>query len=149
MSKAFDTINIHTLIRKLLQTKIPVTIIKVITNYIKGCKAYTQYRNHTSSQRKFKTGVQQCGILSRTLQHSHCRHTTTQSTGSDHGICRYYHHQPGPQNKQHCTTHGNAPKCYGPYLRPKIHIQHTYSQHLSTSWQAATNDKNTHSNRMG
>ena len=28
MSKAFDTLNIHTLIRKLLQTKIPGTIIK-------------------------------------------------------------------------------------------------------------------------
>ena len=36
MSKAFDTINIHTLIRKLLQTKIPGTIIKFIANYIKG-----------------------------------------------------------------------------------------------------------------
>ena len=36
MSKAFDTINIHTLIRKLLQTNIPGTIIKFIANYIKG-----------------------------------------------------------------------------------------------------------------
>ena len=41
MSKAFDTINIHTLIRKLLQTNIPGTIIKFIANYIKGHKAYT------------------------------------------------------------------------------------------------------------
>ena len=39
MSKAFDTINIHTLIRKLLQTNIPGTIIKLIANYIKGRKA--------------------------------------------------------------------------------------------------------------
>ena len=38
MSKAFDTINIHTL------------IITFITNYINGRKAYTPYRNHTSSQ---------------------------------------------------------------------------------------------------
>ena len=44
MSKAFDTINIHTLIRKLLQTNIPGTIIKFIANYIKGRKAYTTYR---------------------------------------------------------------------------------------------------------
>ena len=57
MSKAFGTIHIHTLIRKLLQTNIPDTIIKFITNYIKGCKAYTTYRNHTSRQRQFKTGV--------------------------------------------------------------------------------------------
>ena len=36
MSKAFYTINIHTLIRKLLQTTIPGTIIKFIASYIKG-----------------------------------------------------------------------------------------------------------------
>ena len=34
MSKAFYTINIHTLIRKLLQTNIPGTIIMFIANYI-------------------------------------------------------------------------------------------------------------------
>ena len=67
MSKAFDTINIHTLIIKLLQTKIPGTIIKFIANYIKGRKAYTTYRNHTSKQRQFKTGVPQGGVLSPTL----------------------------------------------------------------------------------
>ena len=53
MSKAFDTINIHTLIRKLLQTNIPGTIIKFIANYIKGRKDYITYRNHKSSQRTF------------------------------------------------------------------------------------------------
>ena len=57
MSKACDTINIHTLIRKLLQTNIPGTIIKLIANYIKGRKAYTTYRNHTSIQRQFKAVV--------------------------------------------------------------------------------------------
>ena len=67
MSNAFDTINIHTLIRKLLQTNIPGTIIKFIANYIKGRKAYTTYRNHTSKQRQFKTGVPQGGVLSPTL----------------------------------------------------------------------------------
>ena len=48
--------------------------------------------------------------------------------------------QSGPQNKQYCTTHGNTPKGYGPYLRPKTHIQHTHSQHLSTSTHATKND---------
>ena len=67
MSKAFDTINIHTLIRKLLQTNIPGKIIKFIANYIKGRKAYTTYINHTSKQRQFKTGVPQGGVLSPTL----------------------------------------------------------------------------------
>ena len=67
MSKPFDTINIHTLIRGLLQTNIPGTIIEFIANCIKGHKAYTTYRNHTSKQRQFKTGVPQGGVLSPTL----------------------------------------------------------------------------------
>ena len=67
MSKAFDSINIHTLIRKLLQTNIPGTIIKFIANYIMGHKAYTTYINHTSKQRQFKTGVPQGVVLSPTL----------------------------------------------------------------------------------
>ena len=67
MSKAFNTINIHTLIRNLLQTNIPSTIIKFIANYIKGREAYTTYGNHPSRQRQFKTGVPQGGVLSPTL----------------------------------------------------------------------------------
>ena len=67
MSKAFDTINIHTLIRNLIQTNIPGTIINFIENYIKRHKAYTTYRNHTTIQRQFKTGVIQGGVLSPTL----------------------------------------------------------------------------------
>ena len=66
MSKAFDTINIHTLIRKLLQTKIPGTIIKLIANYNER-KAYTTYIKHTSRQHQFKTGVSQGGVISRYL----------------------------------------------------------------------------------
>ena len=62
-----NTINTHTLIRKLLQTNIPGTIIKFIANYINRRKAYTTYRNHTSKQRQFKTGVPQGGVLSPTL----------------------------------------------------------------------------------
>ena len=67
MSKTFDTINIHTLTRKLLQTNIPGTIIKFIANYIKGRKAYITYINHTSKQRQFKTGVPQGGVVLTTL----------------------------------------------------------------------------------
>ena len=54
VSKAFDTINIHTLIRKLLQTYIPGTMIKFIANYNKGPEAYISYINHTSRQRQLK-----------------------------------------------------------------------------------------------
>ena len=64
MNKAFDTINIHT---NLLHTKIPGTIIKCIAGFINGRKAYTRYINHTSSQRQFKPGVPQGGVLSPTL----------------------------------------------------------------------------------
>ena len=41
MSKAFDTVNTHTLIGKLLQTSTSGTILKFVANYIKGRKAYT------------------------------------------------------------------------------------------------------------
>ena len=42
-------------------------IMKFITNYIKGHKADTTYRNHTSIQCHFKNGVSQGGFLSPTL----------------------------------------------------------------------------------
>ena len=32
-----------------------------------------------------------------------------------------------PLNKQHCTTHGNAPNGSGSYIRPKAHIAHTFT----------------------
>ena len=39
--------------------------------------------------------------------------------------------QSGPKNKQHYTTHGNAPKASGPYLRPK----NSHTAHISTTSQ--------------
>ena len=91
MSKAFYTINIHTLIRKLLQTKIPGTIIKFIAEYIKGCKAYTTYRSHilTSIQNWHSTRWRP---LTNTIQHLHYRYTTTQRTGSGHDITITFTH---------------------------------------------------------
>ena len=200
MSKSFDTMNIHTLIRKLQQTNIPGTIIKFIANYIKVHKAYTTYRNHTSRQRQFKTGVPQGDVFSPTLfniytpdlpppsapvqsmtyadeititsahtstsaakkhiqpyLHSFCldkskqSHTKSRQNNlhSVHAIpCRIYELS-GPQNIQHCTTHGNSPKGSGSYLRPKTHIQHTHPQHLSTRTQTSTNHKSTYCNRKG
>ena len=41
--------------------------MKFIANYIKGRKPHTTYRNHTSIQRQFKTGVSQGDVLSPTL----------------------------------------------------------------------------------
>ena len=198
MSKAFDTINIHTLIRKLLQTKIPSTIIKLIANYIKGHKANTAYKKHTSSQRLFKTVVPQGGVLSPTLFNIYTADippprapvqdmayaddititSTYIGTSAAKKYIQPYLHKafawtnqnnlaPNP-DKTTCTlftpdpaeykSHldlkinntslslGNTTKYSGAYLGLKIHIRHTHS-HLSTSTQATTNDKNTHSNR--
>ena len=179
INKAYDTINIHTLIRKLLQTN---TIIKFVANYIKGRKESTTYRNHTSIRCHFKTGVSKGGVLSPTLLNIHTAdlpprapvrvmayaveititstHTSaakkyiqpylykvfvwtkqshTKSRQNNlHSVharpCRIYE-QSGPNNKQQSTTHGNAPKGSGSYLRPKTHIQHTHPQHLSKSTQ--------------
>ena len=78
MSKAFDTINIHTLIRELLQTNLPVTIIKFIANYIKGRKAYTTFRNPhnilTTSIQNWRST--RWRPFTNTIQHIHCIHTT-------------------------------------------------------------------------
>ena len=93
MSKAFDTINIQTLIRMLLQRNMPGRIIKFIANYIKWRETYTPYRNHTSIQRQFKTGVPQGGVISPTLFIIYTAGiTTTQGTGSGHGLRRLHHH---------------------------------------------------------
>ena len=62
--QSFDTIHIHTLIRKLLQTNIPGTTSSSQTT---SRDANTTYSKHTSSQRQFKTGVPQAGVLSPTL----------------------------------------------------------------------------------
>ena len=67
MSKAFDTINIHTLVRGLLRTNIPGTIVEFVANCIRERRAYATYRNHTSKQRQFKTGVPQGSVLLPTL----------------------------------------------------------------------------------
>ena len=81
MSKSFDSYK-HT-DSKLLQSNIPGTIINIIANYIEGRKAYTSIQNWRSTRWR---------PFTNTIQHIHCRHTTTKSTSSCHGIRRWHHH---------------------------------------------------------
>jgi retron-type reverse transcriptase len=79
MSKAFDTVNHHILLQKLLMTKTLNNVLKFIANYIKGRTAYTLYNNSQSRKRFIKTGVPRGGVLSpssstctcQTYQHHH------------------------------------------------------------------------------
>ena len=82
MSKAFDTINI--------QTKIPGTLIKFIASYIKGHNIYKSHILTTSIQnwRSTRWRSTRWRPFTNNIQHLHCRHTTTQSTGSGHGLRR-------------------------------------------------------------
>src|SRR4030095_15081559 len=67
MSKAFDTVNIHKLINKILNTSIPPNFIKIIANYLRGRKAFTLFNNIASRKQTLKTGVPQGGVLSPAL----------------------------------------------------------------------------------
>ena len=93
--------------------------------------------NHTYT--KFLPGQNKTTLTKSRQNNLHSVHTR---------LCKIYE-QSGPNNKLQSTTHGNAPKGSGSYLRPKTHIQHTHPQHLSTSTQTSTNHKSTHCNRMG
>ena len=67
-SQAFDTVNIYTLINKIIHnTTIPNILKKFIGNYIHGRQGYTSYNNHNSKIHIFKTGVPQGGVISPVL----------------------------------------------------------------------------------
>ena len=67
LSKAFDTINIHKLLNKLLNTSIPQHILKFLANYLRGRKAFTTFRNASSKKKTLRTGVPQGSVLSPAL----------------------------------------------------------------------------------
>jgi retron-type reverse transcriptase len=67
MSKAFDNVDLHLLINKLHKTNMNNTLIKFISNYVKGRKGYVIFDNVKSHKLNFKSGVPQGGVLSPTL----------------------------------------------------------------------------------
>ena len=195
MSKAFDTINIHTLIRKLLQKTFqaqslsssqttsrdaqPTQHIEIthpnnvnfklafhkVVSFHPHYLAFTPQTYHhpvhqfrswptqTISHPHTQVRVQQRNTYNHTYI-KFCLDKTKQPLAKSrqnnlHSVhtrtCKIY----GPNNKQQSTTHGNAPKGSGSYLRPKTHIQHTHPKHLSTRTHTSTNHKSTHCNRIG
>ena len=103
MSKAFDTINIHTLIRCCYRPRYQAQSLsssKITSRDAKPTQHIltTSILNWRSTRRN---------PLTNTIKHFHCKHTTTQSTGSGHGLCRWHHH--------HIYTHKHE------YIHPYPH----------------------------
>ena len=104
----FLLITINLSLKKLLQTKISSTIIKLIANYIKGRKVYTTYRNHTSSQCQFKTGVPQGAPF-----HQHCSTFTLHT---------YYHSE---HRFRPWSAHMTSPS--HPHTQARVQPRNTYN----------------------
>ena len=119
MSKSFNTVNIHTLIRKLLQTNILDTIIKFIANYIKGLEyASSVWSPITSSTSINKLQVMQNAALGTATKY-------TQDTNIQHLHDEKHSHSP------YTSTYSSTPHNTN---RKHIihHIPYTNTQHTST-----------------
>ena len=92
MSNAFNTTNIHTQIRRLLQTNIPGTIINLIANYVKGREHIIETTHPDKANLEFpfhKVASSHPHYLIFTLQTyhhpvHHIRSWPTQTTSSSH-----------------------------------------------------------------
>ena len=111
----------------------PGTIIKFIANYIKGRKAYTTYRNHTSKQ--CQPYIQK--VFAWTKQNNLILHP-------DKTTCTLFTPDPAEYTsnldlkiQNNALLMATHPKVLGLTLDPKL----THPQHLSTSTQATTNHK--------
>ena len=103
-SKAFDTVNMHTLMDRLTQTHMPYTILGYIANYIKGPIAYTTFGSHTSTKRQFKSGVPQGGVLSPILFSIYTARRT---------LCNWPHVRTAWLSQRHTLTWASRePTCY-------------------------------------
>ena len=73
LTKAFDTVDHLTLINILIRSSLPPTIIKWLTNYLRGRKVYTTYKDQISSQDAIHFGVPQGSIISPALFNAYIR----------------------------------------------------------------------------
>ena len=91
-SKSFATVNIHTLVGKLLQTNIPLTTSNSLQIISKDAKI-TQHSGTTHPQHaNSKTVVPQGGNLSPMLFNLYTSDIPQAPTGTSHFICRRHHH---------------------------------------------------------
>ena len=110
-------------IRKLLHRNIPGIIIKLISNYIKGCKAYTTYINHTSRQRQFKIVVPQGGVLSPTLFNIYTSDLSPPSAPAHVMACA---------NDITITSTHTSTSATNDYIQPYIHKQISWTKQSHT-----------------
>ena len=151
MSKAFDTVNIHT------QTNIPHTIIKYIANYQIHRKAYTTFRNKTTTQRQFKDGAPQGITITSTYNdlnkrniqsYLHEIHTWTQTNNlilnPDKTTCTLFTPYPAEYSTQPelqidnitlllLSTHSHDPCWWGESDVPACGPPASFSVHLASS----------------
>jgi retron-type reverse transcriptase len=73
LTKAFDTVDHLTLINILIRSTLPPTIIKWLTSYLRGRKAYTTYKDQISTQDAIHFGVPQGSIISPALFNAYIR----------------------------------------------------------------------------
>ena len=67
LSKAFDTVDHHILLRDINNLPLDVHIKRFLCGYLRGRQTYVLFRNSTSKYRKMKQGVPQGGVLSPIL----------------------------------------------------------------------------------
>jgi len=81
LTKAFDTVDHLTLLNILLNSTLPPTIIKWLSTYLRGRKAYTTFKDKSSPQSTIHSGVPQGSIISPALFNAYIRDIPTPPDG--------------------------------------------------------------------
>ena len=86
-SKAFDRINIKLLIKKLIDSNLPVPIVKILGFMFENVYAHVMFANHKGNSWKIGNGTRQGGILSPYLFNFYMSHIVEYISSLDVG-CR-------------------------------------------------------------